>query len=53
MVMLLAGLVILVLAMPPFFSFPLLGFWLVPLAAIYLFLLFLMPRFDHRSETSR
>jgi hypothetical protein len=41
---LLAGLVLLALALPPFFSFPWLGFWLVPLALIYLFLLFFLPR---------
>ena len=42
--MLLVGLVLLLLALPPFFDFPRLDFWLLPLAAIYLFLLFLMPR---------
>ncbi|MFT4825457.1 MAG: hypothetical protein ACI9J0_003390 [Cryomorphaceae bacterium] len=41
---LLLGLVILVLALPPFFKFPWLGFWLVPLAAMYFCLLFIMPR---------
>jgi hypothetical protein len=44
MTMLLAGLAMLVLALPPFFTFPWLHFWLLPLAAIYLFLLFVMPR---------
>lgn len=44
MAMLLGGLVLLVLALPPFFSFPWLGFWLVPLAGIYLVLLLLLPR---------
>jgi hypothetical protein len=43
-VALVAGLLILMLALPPFFNFPRLGFWLLPLAAIYLFLLFLLPR---------
>jgi hypothetical protein len=42
--MLLLGLIILVLAMPPFFNFPRLGFWLVLSAAIYFFLLYLIPR---------
>ncbi len=41
---LLAGLMLLVLAMPPFFSFPWLKFWLVPLAAIYFLVLLLFPR---------
>lgn len=40
----LAGLVLLVLTLPPFFSFPWLKFWLVPLAGLYLFLLLLLPR---------
>jgi hypothetical protein len=44
MVMLLVGLVILVVALPPFFDFPWLRFWLLPLAAIYLFLLMILPR---------
>ena len=42
--MLLAGLVILVLALPPFFDFPWLRYWTLPLAAIYLFLLLILPR---------
>lgn len=44
MATLFAGLVMLVFALPPFFSFPWLGFWLVPLAAIYLLMLLLLPR---------
>lgn len=44
MAMLFAGLVLLALALPPFFDFPRLGFWLVPVAATYLFLLLLLPR---------
>lgn len=40
----LLGLVILVLALPPFFKFPWLDFWLVPVAAIYFCLLLIMPR---------
>lgn len=44
MATLLAGLTLLVLALPPFFSFPWLEFWLLPLAAIYLFLLSVLPR---------
>tara|TARA_R110001599_G_scaffold353742_2_gene596085 strand:- start:75165 stop:77153 length:1989 start_codon:yes stop_codon:yes gene_type:complete len=44
MVMMFAGLVILVLALPPFIEFPWLSFWLLPLAAIYLFLLLILPR---------
>jgi len=43
-ILLLAGLVLLVLAMPPFFDFPWLQFWLLPLAAIYLLLLLMLPR---------
>ncbi|MFK8050861.1 MAG: hypothetical protein AB8B81_20715 [Halioglobus sp.] len=35
---------ILVLALPPFFQFPWLGFWLVPLAVLYFCLILLMPR---------
>lgn len=42
--MVLGGLVLLTLALPPFFSFPWLDFWLLPLAAIYLFLLLVLPR---------
>jgi hypothetical protein len=41
---LLAGLVMLVLSLPPFFTFPLVSFWLLPLAAVYLFLLYILPR---------
>jgi hypothetical protein len=44
MSMMFAGLVTLVLALPPFFNFPWLAFWLLPLAMVYLFLLFLLPR---------
>ena len=44
MAMLLAGLLLLTLALPPFFSFPWLEFWLLPVAAIYLFLLLVLPR---------
>lgn len=44
MAMLLVGLVILVLALPPFFDFPWLRYWTLPLAAIYLFLLLILPR---------
>ncbi len=42
--MIVAGLVLLALALSPFFSFPWLQFWLLPLAAIYLFLLLVLPR---------
>lgn len=42
--MLLAGLIILVLGLPPFFTFPWLGYWLLPLAGIYFCVLFLLPR---------
>ena len=44
MAMLLAAMVLLLLALPPFFSFPWLVFWLLPLAAIYLFMLYVIPR---------
>jgi len=44
MAMIVAGLVLLALALPPFFSFPWLHYWLLPLAAIYLFLLWVLPR---------
>jgi hypothetical protein len=44
MAMLFAGLVILVFALPPFFNFPWVDFWLLPLAGVYLFLLFILPR---------
>lgn len=42
--MVLLGLVILVFAIPPFFNFPRVDFWLVPLAVIYFLLLYLLPR---------
>jgi hypothetical protein len=38
------GLVMLMLASQPFFNFPIVGFWYLPLAAIYLFLLLVVPR---------
>lgn len=44
MVMLLAGLIVLVLSLPPFFNFPWLEYWLVPIAAIYLCAQLLLPR---------
>ncbi|MEM6579618.1 MAG: hypothetical protein AAF699_00020 [Pseudomonadota bacterium] len=44
MLVIISGLVLLVLALPPFFDFPGVQFWLLPLAAGYLFLLFLLPR---------
>ncbi len=44
LIMLLTGLVVLTLALPPFFRFPWLDFWLVPLAGLYLFLLLVLPR---------
>ncbi len=42
--MLFAGLLLLMLTLPPFLDFPLLHFWLVPLALVYLLLLWLHPR---------
>ena len=38
------GLVLLVVALPPFLRFPWLDFWLVPVALLYLLLLLLLPR---------
>ena len=42
--MALAGLVLLILALQPFFTFPIVAFWFLPLAGIYLFLLLVLPR---------
>ena len=44
LLMVLGGLVLLILAVQPFFRFPIVGFWFLPLAAIYLFLLLVLPR---------
>ena len=42
--LLLSGLVLITVALTPFFNFPRLHYWLAPLAGIYLFLLAVLPR---------